>query len=311
MHILILCLILPMITHAADTLRPASFADTCARKNIQPVGEVPDLVTYVYTPQSQFAGFICGNSDLNLPVKAQKYATAYNPATLTAIAYWFGEKILTDSFAVIRGMVFAADMLTGAPGTLLAITDSFPATAIDTSNRLTVLPLPSPVLLPDTFFVALDVSGVSGGNYVGLLSTKDGCYSGKQLAWERDSLGNWHPFNDGTTITSWGLNIDMAIFPIGDFGLHTSIERTMPESLQVTLEANHLHIRFHLQTASALTLTLIDRMGRQMWQQQTPQAANGLHQIQTVLPPLSSGLYLLTFAVGGETHVQKIFLSQK
>ena len=59
--------------HASDTLRPVSFADTCARKFVPNVGVVPDLVIYVYTPQGGFGGYICGNNDLNIPVKAQKY----------------------------------------------------------------------------------------------------------------------------------------------------------------------------------------------------------------------------------------------
>lgn len=288
---------------AGDTLRPVSFADSCALKLVPNAGYVPDLVTY----KTQLGGFVCGNSVLNTPEKAQKYYWTDSSKTLTAIAFWFGQKIQSNTPGQIRAKVYRVNPQTGAPSDLIATSPTKPMNAIDTSDNLTVLNLASSVVLPDTFFVALDLSLLSPGDSAGLLSTRDGCFSGEQLAWEQDSTGAWVPFNDGTSITSWGLDIDMAIFPMGDFGLHTGAPPILESSISVF--PNPAREKLFIQTnGKPADVWISDCSGRLVYSAHVNRSTF-THEIEVDTRNLRSGIYFLGMKSEFISAVRKIVVA--
>lgn len=289
------------LASASDTIKPLSFADTCAWIFIPNEGFVPDLVTY----KTPLGGYVCGNSVLHTPEKAQKYYGTDSAKTLTAIAFWFGQKIQSSAPGQIKAKVYRVNPVTGAPADLIAESLAKPVHAVDTSDNLTVLNLANPVALPDTFFVALDVSLLAPGDSVGLLSTRDNCFSGEQLAWEKDSTGAWVPFNDGTSITSWGLDIDMAIFPVGDFGLHTRAEMIPSTSVSVfpNPAGEKLFIRSDGRPAG---ISISDLSGRLM---HSVHVDYSTPEIEMDISSLCSGIYFLEIRNENFRAVRKIVIA--
>lgn len=211
------------LTAQLDTLKPASFSDSCAWRTTG--GQyIPDLALF----SNPLGGYVCGNSIYGARTKAQKFY--HQDGILKQVGFLIRKKTQAPFPGNIRAKVYNVDPATGKPGDSLAISSFYSVGNIksfinvDSANNLTILNFPDSVILPDTFFIGLDLTLLASGDTslgilgdtIGLWSTKDGCFSGEQLAWEEDSVGAWHPFNDGTMSTSWGLDIDMAIFPIGN-----------------------------------------------------------------------------------------------
>lgn len=210
----------------SDTLRPASFSDSCAGRTAPGGQYIPDLALYI----NPLGGYICGRSIYGMKTKAQKFY--HKGGKLKQVAFLIHKKTQAIFPGVIRVGVYNVDPITGAPDEILAYSSFYSVgniksfVNIDSTSNFTIVNFNDTVLLPDTFFIGLDLTlleagdlsqGISGDT-LGLWSTSDSCFSGEQLAWEEDSNGIWHPFNDGTMFSSWGLDIDMAVFPIGDFG---------------------------------------------------------------------------------------------
>jgi len=298
LKILFTALLCSQLVFASDTIKPVSYADTCAL-----VGNIPNLVTY----KTQLGGYICGNSVLNTPEKAQKYYWSDSSKTLTAVAFWFGQKMQAPFPGLIKAKVYRVNPTNGKPSVLLGESAMRSVGNIDTSDNLTVLPFTNAIALPDTFFVALDLTLLSPGDSIGLLSTRDGCYSGEQLAWEKDSTGTWVPLNDGTIITSWGLDIDMAIFPVGDFGLHTGVETIHEEDVLVYPNPASEKIFINLQTKNALSLQVLDLQGRALY---TSDFRKREGQIEIETTHFTPGIYILEIKSTKNRSVQKIVIAR-
>lgn len=298
--LLFLTLFSAQLVLASDTIKPVSYSDTCAL-----VGNIPNLVTY----KTQLGGYICGNSVLNTPEKAQKYYWNDSAKTLTAVAFWFGQKIQAPFPGLIKAKVYRVNPSSGSPAALLAESSMYSVGNIDTSDNVTVLNFSSPTLLPDTFFVALDLALLAPGDSIGLLSTRDGCYSGEQLAWEKDSTGAWVPFNDGTSITSWGLDIDMAIFPVGDFGLHTAVEAVYESNVLVYPNPASEKIMIDLQkeNQNSLSIQMLDLQGRALY---TRDSNKQVEQIEIETTDFTPGIYFLEIRSAQKTSVQKIVIAR-
>ncbi len=291
--------------HASDTLRPVSYADTCARKFVPNVGVVPDLVSYIALPP--FSGFICGTNSLKSPEKAQKYYGTDTARTLTDIAFWFGQKIQSSSPGQIKGKVYSVHPIKGSPDILLGESMPLPVDSIKTTNILTVVSFTAPLNLPDSFFVALDLTLLSPGDSVALLSTKDSCFSGEQLAWELDSNGVWNPFNDGTIVSSWGLNIDMAIFPVGDFGLNTFIQPKQTPAHDFNFFPNPARdfIYWNCNTCRAkkTEVLMYDMQGRLVFSKTTNEFENEIE-----FSNLKNGMYLIRFISGNRQFYSRLMI---
>jgi len=298
LKILFITLLFSQLVFANDTIKPVSYSDTCALD-----GAIPKLVTY----KTQLGGYICGNSVLNTPEKAQKYYWSDSAKTLTAVAFWFGQKMQAPFPGLIKAKVYRVNPSTGAPAALLAESSMYSVGNIDTSDNLTVLNFSSPVMLPDTFFVALDLTLLSPGDSIGLLSTRDGCYSGEQLAWEKDSTGVWVPFNDGTSITSWGLDIDMAIFPVGDFGLHTTVEPIDESPAKVFPNPASDKIIIELQNENAFLIRVADMQGKFVYENNFLPREQRI-ELNTI--NFTPGIYFLEITSAKKTSAQKIIIAR-
>ena len=300
LKILFIALLCARLVFASDTIKPVSYSDTCAL-----VGTLPNLVTY----KTQLGGYICGNNVLNTPEKAQKYYWSDSSKTLTAVAFWFGQKMQAPFPGLIKAKVYRVNPASGKPSVLLGESMAGSVGNIDTSDNLTVLPLANALTLPDTFFLALDLSLLTPGDSIGLLSTRDGCFSGEQLAWEMDSTGAWVPFNDGTSITSWGLDIDMAIFPVGDFGLHTAVELIQESDVLVypNPASEKIVIDLQKEKGNTLSIQLRDLQGRALYAREL---SNQEKQIQIETTRFTPGIYFLEIRSAQKTSAQKIVIAR-
>lgn len=303
-NLLAATLLFSQFLFASDTIKPVSYSDTCALKLVPSVGYVLDLVTY----KTQLGGYVCGNSTLNTPEKAQKYYWTDSSKYITAVALWFGQKKQSVSPGQIRANIYRVNPVTGAPSDLIAESLAKSVSQIDTSDQYTVLNLSTPTLLPDTFFVALDLTLLSPGDSIGLLSTRDGCFSGEQLAWEKDSSGVWLPFNDGTSITSWGLDIDMAIFPVGDFGLHMGIKNIgeMNAVIYPNPASEKIFIEINESYGARAVIRISDLTGKNMYR---PSVIQQNERIQIDVRDFNRGIYLLEIRGERKTTIAKIVIA--
>lgn len=180
-----------------------------------------DSVIAVYTVNGPNGGFVCGTNGLGDKEKAQLFDLS-GTADLHAILVMFGG-MQNQSNSALTAKVYSSNA--GAPQTLLGTSSPTLLSDVDTSGGFTLFSFTNPVALTDDFFAAFDVTACyASGDSVGSFSTIQGCFTNVQRAWEKRADESWMPFNDGTNQT-WGLNIDMLVFPVIEITSNTAVEQ--------------------------------------------------------------------------------------
>ena len=96
----------------------------------------------------------------------------------------------------------------GEPGSVIGSEDLLINDIISAGGDVTVT-FASPVTNPGTFYAGIEFA-YAAGDTVGLITNTDGDVT-TGSAWEKWDTGDWYNYNDGS---SWGLELDHAIFPI-------------------------------------------------------------------------------------------------
>ncbi|SDK42757.1 Por secretion system C-terminal sorting domain-containing protein [Catalinimonas alkaloidigena] len=124
-----------------------------------------------------------------------------------------------------------------------------------------------------------------------VVSTKQGCYSGFQAAWEKQADGNFYPFNagDGT----WQLDVDMLIFPV--ISPIAASAKNLSAVYQPSIYPNpgngRATLKYQLPKASEVSVTLRDVTGREVQRLAEGLQGAGNKQVELSLSNLNSGLY--------------------
>lgn len=144
------------------------------------------------------------------------------------------------------------------------------------------------------FSVGVDFSGMSVGDTVGLNSTTDGDAEGTYNAWELTSSNVW--FTVEHEVYSWGLDVDLAIFPVIDENDPAGINEYLTDASFVFPNPCTDVLRLS-KTGSFSSPMVIDMLGKQ----QTVAFDNSTKTIDTSL--LESGIYFLSFSDRGQFRV--------
>lgn len=182
---------------------------------------------YTGTPvlyTSPNGGYAFGNNGYGDKAKAQTYVDTMS-FVLRGALLDFGAVSYSsmDSSSVVRVSVYnnqgfgvtqygSSDSI--APDSVLAFVD-IPMYELAGANQPIAVYFNSDTLVIDNkFSVGIDLTFLNTQDTIGLISTTDGDAQGSVNAWEYSSGNIW--FSVAESSYSWGLDVDLAIFPLID-----------------------------------------------------------------------------------------------
>jgi hypothetical protein len=257
-------------------------------------------ITTLYT--SPNGGFVFGNNGYDDLVKAQSFDKG-SAVTLQKVLLEFGDVVFSsgDANSAINvnvynnygaGIVVGSGVLQDsiAPDSIIAQM-SIPVSQLFDDGSFTIADFSSEnVILTDDFSVGIDLSLLSTGDTVGLNSTTDGDANGSNDGWELTSDSVW--FQVAESAFSWGLDVQMAIFPVVELDATASInEQSISVSISPNPTSNFLNINF--AKSGKYEIQLIDVAGRKVL---SATSKNNLSSID--VSHLNSGLYILSVSDG-------------
>jgi hypothetical protein len=256
--------------------------------------------TILYT--SPNGGFAFGSNGYGDLAKAQSFDKG-NAIVLRKVLLEFGEVVFSSGDAnsavtvniytnygdgIIVGSGVLQDSI--APDSIIAQM-SIPVSQLFDDGSFTIADFSSEnVILTDDFSVGIDLSLLSTGDTVGLNSTTDGDANGSNDGWELTSDSVW--FQVAESAFSWGLDVQMAIFPVVELDATASInEQSISVSISPNPTSNFLNINF--AKSGKYEIQLIDVAGRKVL---SATSKNNLSSID--VSHLNSGLYILSVSDG-------------
>lgn len=263
---------------AVDTLVPGSMADTCGR----------DLV--IYTNPS--GGFVVGGNYFGDQEKMQKYYFQ-GQTSVTEVLVIFGAKMMANPQSQLYAKVYSVGA-DGGPADELAISQPVAISSIDTAFiDFTSFTFNNPVTVADSFFVGF-VNPTTSGDTIGALSTKDSCYTGRSLAWEKQQNGRFAAIDDSL---GWRLRIDLMIFPVVSDAVASA---NSPEVLRMLklhqAYPNPAHsfatISYELSERSKISIEVFDLTGRKRLSKHLGVLQPGAYKNELDISSLGTGVYL-------------------
>ena len=247
-------------------------------------------------------GFAFGNNGYGDVAKAQSFDKG-NAVALKKVLLEFGEVVFGsgDVNSAINvnvynnygvGIVVGSGVLQDsiAPDSIIAQM-SIPVSQLLDDGSFTIADFTSEnVLLSDDFSVGIDFSLLAAGDTVGLNSTTDGDANGSNNAWELTSDSVW--FQVAESAYSWGLEVQLAIFPVVELDAPASIrEQSISVSISPNPSSDFLNIRFAKN--GQYEIQLMDASGRKVL------SANSNNSLSTIdISLLNAGLYILSVSDG-------------
>jgi hypothetical protein len=186
-------------------------------------------------------GYAFGNNGYNDKAKAQSYY--HNQSfVLKKVLLLFRDVIFesADSSSVVRVNVYdnngvgvtslgVSDSI--APDSVLGFVDIPVYQLLDDGSFTEVSFDYDTIVIRDRFSVGIELTMMSSGDTVGLVSTTDGDAMGTFNCWEQTTDGDW--FTVEHPVYSWGLDVDLAIFPVIDEDDPAGINRLERNQLSI------------------------------------------------------------------------------
>jgi len=256
--------------------------------------------TILYT--SPNGGFAFGSNGYGDLAKAQFFDKG-NAIALRKVLLEFGEVVFGSGDAnsaitvnvynnygdgIIVGSGALQDSI--APDSIIAQV-SIPVSQLLDDGSFTIADFSSEnVILTDDFSVGIDFSLLAEGDTVGLNSTTDGDANGSNNGWELTSDSVW--FQVAESSYSWGLDVQLAIFPEVELGAPASInEQSISVFISPNPTSDFLHINF--AKSGQYEIQLIDAAGRNVL---STASKNKLSSID--ISRLNPGFYVLSVSDG-------------
>lgn len=214
-------------------------------------------------------GFVTGNNGFGDSEKLQLYNHFENYSIIGAWV-WFGAKTYTSGSVEsgIEVIVVHTDSTASSfPPFLRGPSDSilgsqfYPINDIIASDfpwlGLNYIEFDSPVLIRDGYALGVRFTSLADGDTLGIISSADGEPNQARRSWEQ-----WDGIY-GTILDNWGLNIDMAIFPIVDCELN-SIKDIHQNAIQVFPNPAVDVIQLKLPYSGTFAYSIFDASGKSM-----------------------------------------------
>jgi PKD repeat protein len=175
-----------------DTLVTPSFIDTCG-----------SFETYTF-PNCQ--GYLTGNNVYGHLEKAGRFKAAGGSGkTVSTILVYAITMAGTTNPTYMK--LYAVNPSTLAPSTLLGTSNPVALSNINPA-LVTAYTFPSPVLVPNDFYVSVVLPTNTADTLV-VISNSASCSSSDSTAWELWNDGTWHSFN-----SAYAFNTDLYILPV-------------------------------------------------------------------------------------------------
>ncbi|MCF8465534.1 MAG: T9SS type A sorting domain-containing protein [Flavobacteriales bacterium] len=242
-------------------------------------------------------GYAFGNNGYGDKAKAQSY---YHDQSfvLRKVLLLFGEVKFesTDSNSVVRvnvynnygtGVTSLGQSDSIAPDSVLGFVD-IPVYQLINGGSFTEASFAhDTIVIRDRFSVGIDLTMMSQGDTVGLMSTTDGDAMGTFNSWELTSNDDW--FTVEHPVYSWGLDVSLAIFPVIDAddpaGIHQFEKRSLsvyPNPCVDQLMISNTELKFG-------QVNIYDAQGREVMNM------SNTNEIRSInVSDLQSGIYSIT-----------------
>jgi len=205
-----------------------SILSVCFLSSYAQVTDTLGYAEYVLGTETLYSspngGYAFGNNGYGDKAKAQTYSDT-NSFVLREVLLIFGDVVFEsqDSSSMIRvniydnygeGVTSAGVSDSIAPDSVLAFVDVPVYELMDDGSFSQADFSSSDLVIFNRFSVGIDFTLLSIGDTVGLMSTTDGDAGGTLNAWELTANDVW--FTVEESAYSWGLDVDLAIFPVID-----------------------------------------------------------------------------------------------
>ncbi|GIV42387.1 MAG: hypothetical protein KatS3mg034_1697 [Vicingaceae bacterium] len=265
-------------------------------------------------------GYVVGHNGYGDKAKAQKFI--YNPGgnwyRIEGALLWIGgyqytsnnpnSKVTVKVYNSNGNGLAKTGTVTDAPGTVLGSADLL-INSIDTSaggdNGFTVVTFPTPIQVSQNYYIGVDLSTSAAGDSIGLISSNDGGAIFQDFSWEQWSDNNWYSLD-----TSWGLNIDLAIFAIvsdppasiDDLGYTNGLRfQTYPNPA-----VDNVNVTYDLTENANITIEIRDLNGRLIKNINKGSQMPGRYVENINVSDLSAGQYLISVNKNNKRLFKKI-----
>ncbi|MBL0911883.1 MAG: T9SS type A sorting domain-containing protein [Bacteroidia bacterium] len=253
----------------------------------------------VYTVPDDTGGYVSGSNGYGDQAKVQEFLPAAS-CFLTDVIYWFGTKVKNtggDTSSVILNYYRkdSIQLVNGAgafvPGTIV-VSDTVKLSDIpidaDFDLGMYVWNLPGPEFIDVRHCLGFDMSLMNNRDSIAIYTSTDGQTLTADRSWEK-----WQ--NKWNTIdNAWGLNIDLAIFPVYDIA-NASLEEanSLPFHIYPNPTTDRITVHADFMLAS---MRVMDLNGKTLLVQKGAQ--NSLNVAQ-----LAEGIYILNLeSTAGARH---------
>lgn len=253
-------------------------------------------------------GFVSGNNGFNDSEKLQLYNHFQNYSIIGAWV-WIGEKIFNSQNieSGIEVVVVHTDSTSSnfppfikGPSDSVLATAFYPMSAIVASEfpwfGLNYIEFASPVLIRDGYALGVRFTSLAEGDTLGIITSADGEPNQARRSWER-----WDGVY-GSILDNWGLNIDLAIFPIVDCELNNISNLRDWKFIPAFPNPVGNQLNFAVNTAGTCSIKLLDLTGREVLKQQC-ETLSGIVSID--VSKLNSGTYFAYIEHGSKHYYSR------
>jgi hypothetical protein len=262
-------------------------------------------------------GYVVGNNQYGDEVKAQVFILS-DATILEEALFFFGAKDDGGNGSNVAAVAFNMDGTTGttsagtgqqSPGTLLG-SANMALSDIDTSGGFTVATFASPIYVSGDFALGFDVTSLTAGDTVGLITSQDGDGGGAELTWERwSNNGGWY-----TMIASWPLDFDFGILAVVDNssnGIETdSYFNGIKADVIPNPAVDVANIVFDLEKVAEVDIKIIDITGKIVYTADKGELNQGRHTINVPVSDLTAGTYYYTIGANGNRLTKKMVVTK-
>lgn len=258
-------------------------------------------------------GYIIGNNTYEDKAKAQVFDLGGN-VVVDELLFFFGGKSLSsgDPNSKVVAQVWTLDGTGGTtttgtdaacPGTVVAQGDIL-VEGIDTTGGFTGALL-GPVNLSGAFAVGFDLTSVTTGDTVGLVTTEFGNASSVDNSWELWSDDTWHSI--GSAWTDGDLDLAIAVVFTGIVGVEeATLNGVQMQLLNGNVVDDRLDLAFTLPVASKASVLVNDATGRQITIEALGNRAAGKHTTSLDASAWGAGQYYITLVSNGTMLAKKV-----
>lgn len=269
---------------------------------------------------SDGGGWLAGSNGYGDEAKAQTFLLD-NAVSAEAVGVWFGGKVETSgdpnshvAFKIYQmnggGETLGGPITTGAPNSEwasvdVAITDIDTATGAD----FTWASFPA-VWVTDFFSAGVDLTGLSAGDSVGIVSTAGGEIEYDEFTWERWSDNSWHTMQsawNGDVASGIDLfifvAIDAANVGIDDAETFNGMRMSF---LNGNLVGQDVQLAYTVDQNAKMRLLVSDASGRLVLDQDLGNKAMGLHNQTINAENWNAGMYYVSLIANGKTITKKL-----